>query len=80
MMFVRSFRLEFMLQGTTATTHAVRESLAEVADSLFIEEVPADNESKSLRITTTTSDPTLIFDVAAQFGRLGSVKIDEVES
>jgi dihydroxyacetone kinase-like predicted kinase len=71
------FKLDFILHTYNTSLQAVKNSLAEFGEGLEISEVVDELEKgKNFKININTEDPTLIFDVCSQFGRIRSVKVD----
>jgi len=58
----------------------LKNSIVEFGEGLEISQIPQDNSIKSrdFKIRVYTEDPTIIFDTCAQFGRLKSIKVNEV--
>lgn len=74
------YQLEFILNAYNTGVKEVRASLENFGWDLEVLEI---SEGESLRagdfkIFIHTQDPTLIFDLCSQFGKIKSVKIDEV--
>ena len=83
-MFIKQFRLEFILHAHNTTARAIKNSLTEFVEAIDITEnpLPASSgvgEGKDYAICTQAEDPTMIFDICAQFGRIRSVKVEEKE-
>ena len=75
------YNLEFILHTYNVTLEMVKNSLAEFGESLEIKETQeAPENGKSYNIRIKAEDPTLVFDVCAQFGRIRSVKVTEEEA
>ena len=73
------FKLEFMLQTLDASENALRGSLAEFGDEIEIKEEVSETENgKGFKVALSTEDPTSVFDVCAQFGRIKMVKVGEL--
>jgi len=74
------YYLEFTLNTYSASTEIIKNSLMEFGVDLEIYQLPRDDKEKgeNFRINIYTEDPTIIFDICAQFGRLKSVKVSEV--
>ncbi|MFA5096417.1 MAG: hypothetical protein WC478_03645 [Candidatus Omnitrophota bacterium] len=78
MIRVPKFRLEFNLQAYNTTLEAVKSSLAEFGEKLIIAEVAGHAEKgKNFKVNINTEDPTIVFDVCSQFGRIRSVKVED---
>ncbi|MBN2831367.1 MAG: hypothetical protein JXL82_03710 [Candidatus Omnitrophica bacterium] len=74
----QKYKLEFTFCAYNTSMQAVKNSLAEFGDNLEISDSSALNEKgKDFVITMITEDPSLVFDICSQFGRIRSVKIDE---
>jgi dihydroxyacetone kinase-like predicted kinase len=74
------YSMEFILHTGESESHStVRNYLGEWARDLDITECSQDEcaPGKDFKICMHAQDPTIIFDLCAQFGRIKSVKIDE---
>jgi len=72
------YSLEFILNTFNTPQDSVKASLAEFVEDLQV--IPAGEAAeggKIFKVNLTVEDPTLVFDICAQFGRIKSVKIDE---
>jgi dihydroxyacetone kinase-like predicted kinase len=57
---------------------AVKSSLAEFGEKLEISEIKdSSQKGKNFKIDINTEDPTIVFDVCSQFGRIRSVKVED---
>ncbi len=77
---MQKYRLEFVLHIQHASVQIIKNSLAEFGEDLEITDLCQDNviaKGKDFKININTEEPTVIFDICSQFGRLKSVKIDE---
>lgn len=74
------YQLEFILSTYNAVLKEIRASLENFGWNLEVLEVSDDESSKTgdFKILIHTQDPTLIFDLCSQFGKIKSVKIDEM--
>ncbi len=74
------FRLDFTLHTYNTSLEAVKRTLGEFGEKLDIFEVQdSSQKGKNFKININTEDPTIIFDVCSQFGRIRSVKVgDEI--
>ena len=78
MINIPKFKLEFNLHTYNTTLEAVKSSLAEFGEGLEVSEVTESTQKGSnFKISMKTEDPTIVFDVCSQFGRIGSVKVDD---
>lgn len=75
------YGLEFILQVQNALPQTIKNSIIEFGDNLEIKQVERAGviRGQMFKINLDTEDPTLVFDACAQFGRIKSVKINELE-
>lgn len=75
------YQLDFILSVRETSTELIRNSLIEFGEGLEISLPLQDGTVKThnLKIHIFTEDPTVIFDTCAQFGRIGSVKVNEIK-
>lgn len=74
------YRLEFVLHIQDASPKTVESSLSEFAEDIEITDDQGPNsKGKNLKVHLDTEDPTTIFDICAQFGRIKTVKINEIK-
>ena len=80
MIFGRRYSVDFILNSGNTTREGIEDSLSGLGDELVISQASSAErqDSTDYNIRIITQDPTLIFDVCSQFGRLKSVKIGEV--
>lgn len=72
------YKLEFTLHVYNTSVQAVKNALAEFGNEFNIQESLSKQEKGSnFIVNMSTEDPTLVFDICSQFGRIRSVKIDE---
>jgi dihydroxyacetone kinase-like predicted kinase len=75
---MQRYHLEFILHVQNATPADIKNSLAEFSENLEVSDSPDSTlESRNLKIRIITEEPTAIFDICSQFGRIRSIKIDE---
>lgn len=79
---MQKYQLEFILHTFNTPLSKVKSSLSEFGEGLKLS--PADSclnadAVKDIKINMNTNDPELIFDICSQFGRIKTVKIDEVD-
>ena len=79
-MFEKNFHLEFVLHAHDTSAQALKNSLTEFARDIEIADLSFDaaDLGKDFSISMKAEEPTIIFDICAQFGRIRSVKIGEV--
>lgn len=73
------FRLEFILDAYNTKLATIKNSLLEFGDGLevtLVEEACV-AKTNNFKININTEDPTVIFDICGQFGRIKSVKVEE---
>jgi len=77
---MRKYCLEFILNMQTVSPETLKNSIVEFGEDLEIFPLPQDNDAKDrdFRIRIYTEDPTIIFDTCAQFGKIKSVKINDL--
>ena len=78
-MFENNFRLEFILHVHDTSMQDIRNSLIEFAQDIEICDMSPDVASggKDFKLNMRVQDPTMIFDLCGQFGRIRSVKVEE---
>lgn len=77
-----SYHLEFVLNTYTSSLAKIKSSLAEFGNNLEVLAMPQieGEKGENFQIQIYTQDPTVIFDICARFGRIKSIKINEVLS
>ena len=75
---LQKYRLEFILHTYNTSLEALKNSLVEFGNSLEISDSPGGAEKgENFFICLNTEDPTIVFDICSQFGRIRSVKIND---
>jgi len=79
---VDKYSVEFILITNVESIDSLRSSLSEFAEVSTIDEcpLPENATSRHLNIKLITEEPTAIFDICAQFGRIKSAKINEIKT
>lgn len=78
---MQNFHLDFILHVVDMSAEQVRSSLAEFGEGLEITDCQNETgKGKNYKVRVCTEDPTIIFDVCGQFGRIKSAKINESKS
>ena len=85
---MQKYNLEFILHTQNSSLEVVKNSLSEFGDSLEVSEflpphqciggggLLEDNaKGRDFKINMNTEDPTAIFDICGQIGRIRSVKV-----
>ena len=78
MIRIPKFKLGFLLHTYNTTIDSLRSALAEFGEKLDVAEIiDAGQKGKNFKININTEDPTIVFDVCSQFGRIKSVKVED---
>ena len=82
MMERAQFALEFTLRVQGACGEEIKNALCEFGEGLTVNPLPKNSAAKSqdFKVFLTAEDPTLVFDACAQFGRIVSIKVDEIKN
>ncbi|MDD5059700.1 MAG: hypothetical protein PHY35_01080 [Candidatus Omnitrophica bacterium] len=71
------YELEFILHAKDSSAKIIKSSLAEFGDNLAVDCVDDVKECHNYKVNMVTEDPTLVFDLCSQFGRIRSVKVQQ---
>ncbi|MDD5595958.1 MAG: hypothetical protein PHY94_06950 [Candidatus Omnitrophica bacterium] len=73
------YHLDFVLSAPDTSLEVLKKSLEGGADNPEIRQSSDENSpgGKSFMIQVRTQDPTLIFDICSQYGKISSVKVNE---
>ena len=75
---LQKYRLEFILHTYNTSIEAIKNSLVEFGNSLEVSDsLKSTEKGNNFQISLNTEDPTLVFDICSQFGRIRSVKIND---
>jgi len=74
---ITKYILEFILHAKDSSPAIVRSALAEFGTDLMVEDFQKQSEESNYKVNMVTEDPTLVFDLCAQLGRIRSVKVQE---
>ncbi|MCU0652519.1 MAG: hypothetical protein MUC39_06240 [Candidatus Omnitrophica bacterium] len=69
------FRLEFILNTFNAEAEVIKNALMEFGIELEIN--PSGESGRDFLVHIISEDPTMVFDVCGQFGRIKSMKVEE---
>ena len=69
--------LEFILHAKDSSPKMIKSSLAEFGNNLVVSLTHDNKESYNYKVNMVTEDPTLVFDLCSQLGRIRSVKVGE---
>ena len=71
------YLLEFILHAKNSSPKIIKNTLAEFGSDLSVSECHKSSDSCNYDVSITTEDPTLVFDLCSQIGRIRSVKVQE---
>jgi len=71
------YRLEFVLHAKNSSPKIIKNTLAEFGTDLTVSECHLSQESCNYDVRITTEDPTLVFDLCSQLGRIRSIKVHQ---
>ena len=72
---ITKYSLEFILHSKNTSVKMIKSSLAEFGNDLVVSQGLGHGENCNYKVTMTTEDPTLVFDLCSQFGRIRSIKV-----
>jgi len=70
------YTLEFILHTKNSSPKMIKSSLAEFGNDLIVDESQEQEEKCNYRVRMVTEDPTLVFDICSQLGRIRSMKVE----
>lgn len=74
------YSLEFTLHTYSSTARDLKTALTEFSQDLRVKEAGAPGQlGGDFAVRCLAEDPTLIFDICSQFGRIKAVKVDEIK-
>jgi len=71
------YALEFVLHAKDSSPKTIKSALAEFGSDLVVGDCQKQGESCNYKVNMITEDPTLVFDLCSQLGRIRSVKVHE---
>jgi dihydroxyacetone kinase-like predicted kinase len=74
---ITKYVLEFILHAKDSSIKIIKNALAEFGSDLVVEDCQNQDESCNYQVSMITEDPTLVFDLCSQLGRIRSVKVHE---
>ena len=75
---ITKYVLEFVLHAKDSSPKIIKNALAEFGSDLsVVTDCQKHTESCNYKVNMTTEDPTLVFDLCSQLGRIRSVKVHE---
>ena len=72
---ITKYSLEFILHTKNSSVKIIKSSLAEFGNDLVVSLCQEHPESCNYKVNMVTEDPTLVFDLCSQFGRIRSIKV-----
>ncbi len=75
---ITKYNLKFILHSKNNTLKLIKSSLAEFGGNLEVVQTLDFQETSDYEVQLVTEDPTLVFDLCAQFGRIRSIKVQEL--
>jgi dihydroxyacetone kinase-like predicted kinase len=72
---INKYNLEFILHTKNSSPQMIKSSLAEFGNDLIVSQCQEQDEKCNYKVSMITEDPTLVFDLCAQLGRIRSVKV-----
>lgn len=74
---ITKYTLEFILHAKDSSTKIIKSQLAEFGNDLSISQTAQEKESSNFKVSMVTEEPSLVFDLCTQLGRIRSVKVNE---
>lgn len=74
---IAKYALEFILHSKDSSPKMIKSSLAEFGNELMVSADSSQKENCNYKVSMITEDPTLVFDLCSQLGRIRSVKVHE---
>jgi len=74
---ITKYELEFILHAKDSSSKVIKSSLAEFGNNLVVSSLEDNKENYNYQVNMITEDPTLVFDLCSQLGRIRSVKVQE---
>jgi len=73
------YYVEFILSADTSVADALEQALIECGENIEVISLPQSDSHRehNFKIQINTVDPTIVFDMCAEYGKIKSVKIDE---
>ena len=74
---ITKYVLEFVLHAKDSSPKIIKSALAEFGSDLTVTDCHKHTETCNYKVNMTTEDPTLVFDLCSQLGRIRSIKVHE---
>ena len=71
------YALEFILHSKNSSPKTIKSSLEEFGSALTVSQSHQQAQACDYNVNMTTDDPTLVFDLCSQMGRIRSIKVHE---
>lgn len=76
---IQKYNLEFILYALNGTAGSIKNALTEFGEDLEVAACDENPEkARNFKVKISTEDPTVIFDICSQLGRIKSMKVNEV--
>ena len=72
---ITKYALEFILHAKESSPKIIKSALAEFGNDLVVSQCPGHGESCNFKVSMVTEEPTLVFDLCSQLGRIRSIKV-----
>ncbi len=77
---IQKFRIQFTLHTHGCSPKEIKNAFAEFGENLLVEELACSSaEENNFQVSLISEEPTAIFDICGQFGRIRAVKVEEAE-
>ena len=77
---ISKYALEFILHARNTNVKVIKSALLEFGSDLDIAPCDDHTQTGNYNVAINTEDPTLVFDLCSQFGRIRSIKVSEQNS
>jgi hypothetical protein len=74
---VPKYNLEFILSAVGTSIDEIRRALVEFGEELEISQPQQEESGRRYLVRVIAQDPTIIFDICGQFGKIQSVKVKD---
>lgn len=72
---ITKYVLEFILHAKDTSSKIIKSSLAEFGNDLEVKQIDEEKQNSDYKVNMVTEDPTLVFDLCSQLGRIRSIKV-----
>ena len=74
---ITKYSLEFILHAKDSSPKMIKSRLVEFGNDLVVSSLEDNKEGCNYKVNMITEDPTLVFDLCSQLGRIRSIKVSE---